>query len=193
MEENKNPTYEEWKAKYPNSTLNEYYSWIRKNGVMLQTKTTEEPKILKEETKSNNNNYFSLIVGVVACSLGLIGFFTPWLSIPIFNITISGNEINQLARFVEDYNQNKGTIENVSYAKYIYVLPVNLVLLLLANLIRNSVFISIFTISLIAVTGLAINYIFKNIPEAFPMFSYGIYLIFFSTIINIYNLFNVKF
>ncbi len=193
MEENKNPTYEEWKAKYPNSTLNEYYSWIRKNGVMLQTKTTEEPKILKEETISNNNNYFSLIVGVVACSLGLIGFFTPWLSIPIFNITISGNEINQLARFVEDYNQNKGTIENVSYAKYIYVLPVNLVLLLLANLIRNSVFISIFTISLIAVTGLAINYIFKNIPEAFPMFSYGIYLIFFSTIINIYNLFNVKF
>ena len=160
---------------------------------MLQTKTTEEPKILKEETISNNNNYFSLIVGVVACSLGLIGFFTPWLSIPIFNITISGNEINQLARFVEDYNQNKGTIENVSYAKYIYVLPVNLVLLLLANLIRNSVFISIFTISLIAVTGLAINYIFKNIPEAFPMFSYGIYLIFFSTIINIYNLFNVKF
>lgn len=193
MEENKNPTYEEWKAKYPNSTLNEYYSWNRKNGVMLQTKTTEEPKILKEETISNNNNYFSLIVGVVACSLGLIGFFTPWLSIPIFNITISGNEINQLARFVEDYNQNKGTIENVSYAKYIYVLPVNLVLLLLANLIRNSVFISIFTISLIAVTGLAINYIFKNIPEAFPMFSYGIYLIFFSTIINIYNLFNIKF
>ena len=193
MEENKNPTYEEWKAKYPNSTLNDYYSWIRKNGVMLQTKTTEEPKILKEETISNNNNYFSLIVGVVACSLGLIGFFTPWLSIPIFNITISGNEINQLARFVEDYNQNKGTIENVSYAKYIYVLPVNLVLLLLANLIRNSVFISIFTISLIAITGLAINYIFKNIPEAFPMFSYGIYLIFFSTIINIYNLFNVKF
>ena len=52
MEENKNPTYEEWKAKYPNSTLNEYYSWIRKNGVMLQTKTTEEPKILKEETIS---------------------------------------------------------------------------------------------------------------------------------------------
>lgn len=193
MEENKNPTYEEWKAKYPNSTLNEYYSWIRKNGVMLQTKTTEEPKILKEETISNNNNYFSLIVGVVACSLGLIGFFTPWLSIPIFNITISGNEINQLARFVEDYNQNKGTIENVSYAKYIYVLPVNLVLLLLANLIRNSVFISIFTISLIVVTGLAINYIFKNIPEAFSMFSYGIYLICFSTIINIYNLFNVKF
>ena len=193
MEENKNPTYEEWKAKYPNSTLNDYYSWIRKNGVMSQTKTTEESKILKEETISNNNNYFSLIVGVVACSLGLIGFFTPWLSIPIFNITISGNEINQLARFVEDYNQNKGTIENVSYAKYIYVLPVNLVLLLLANLIRNSVFISIFTISLIAVTGLAINYIFKNIPEAFPMFSYGIYLIFFSTIINIYNLFNVKF
>ncbi len=193
MEENKNPTYEEWKAKYPNSTLNDYYSWIRKNGVMLQTKTTEESKILKEETISNNNNYFSLIVGVIACSLGLIGFFTPWLSIPIINITISGNEINQLARFVEDFNQNKGTIENVSYAKYIYVLPVNLVLLLLANLIRNSVFISIFTISLIAVTGLAINYIFKNIPEAFPMFSYGIYLIFFSTIINIYNLFNVKF
>lgn len=193
MEENKNPTYEEWKAKYPNSTLNEYYSWIRKNGVIVQTKTTEEPKILKEETISNNNNYFSLIVGVVACSLGLIGFFTPWLSIPIFNITISGNEINQLARFVEDYYQNKGTIENVSYAKYIYILPVNLVLLLLANLIRNSVFISIFTISLIAVTGLAINYIFKNVPEAFPMFSYGIYLIFFSTIINIYNLFNVKF
>lgn len=193
MEENKNPIYEVWKAKYPNSTLNEYYSWIRKNGVMLQTKTTEEPKILKEETISNNNNYFSLIVGVVACSLGLIGFFTPWLSIPIFNITISGNQINQLARFVEDYNQNKGTIENVSYAKYIYILPVNLVLLLLANLIRNSVFISIFTISLIAITGLAINYIFKNIPEAFPMFSYGIYLIFFSTIINIYNLFNIKF
>lgn len=193
MEENKNPTYEEWKAKYPNSTLNEYYSWIRKNGVMLQTKTTQETKIIKEENISNNNNYFALIVGVIACSLGLVGFFTPWLSIPIFNITISGNEINQLAGFVEDYNQNKETIENVSYAKYIYVLPVNLVLLLLANLFRNSVFISIFTISLIAITGLAINYIFKNIPEAFPMFSYGIYLIFFSTIINIYNLFNVKF
>ncbi|WP_415060362.1 hypothetical protein [Flavobacterium sp.] len=193
MEENKNPTYEEWKAKHPNSTLNEYYSWIRKNGVAIQITKPQEIYIRKEEIGINKNDYFALIVGVVACSLGLIGFFTPWLSLPIFNITISGNEINQLASFVEKVNQNKETIENVSYVKYIYVLPVNLVLLLLANLIKNAVLISIFTITLIAITGLAVNYIFKNIPEAVPMFSYGIYLIFFSLIVNIYNLFNIKF
>ncbi|CAM4002781.1 hypothetical protein FLAN108750_04615 [Flavobacterium antarcticum] len=193
MEENNKPTYEEWRIKFPNSTLNEYYSWIGKNGLVSQITRPQEIYIRKEDKVNYNNDYFALIVGVIACSLGLIGFFTPWLSIPIFNITISGNEINQLANFVEKMNQNKEVIKDVSYAKYVYVLPVNLVLLLLANLVKNGMLISIFTISLIAVIGLAANFIFTNIPEAFPMFSYGIYLIFFSTIINIYNLFNIKF
>lgn len=193
MEENKNPSYEEWKVKYPNNTINDYYSWIAKNDIAIQTTRPQEIYIQEEQNVIDNNNYFALIVGVIACSLGLIGFFTPWISIPIFNITISGNEINQIASFMGKINQNKEVIENVSYAKYIYVLPVNLVLLLLANLIKNGVLISLFTVSLVAIIGLAVNYIFKNIPEAVPMFSYGIYLIFFSAIINIYNLINIKF
>lgn len=193
MEENTTPAFNEWKAKNPNGSLNEYYTWVRKNGVAIQSAKPIEVYHTKEERTYNNNNYFGLIVGVVACSLGLVGFFTPWLSIPIFNITISGNEINQLANFIEQTNQDKIKVENVSYVKYIYVLPVNLFLLLLANLIKNGLLISIFTICLIVVTGLIISFIFKNIPEAVPMFSYGIYLIFFSLIINIYNLFNIKF
>lgn len=193
MEANKNKTFEEWKKEKPNGSLNDYYSWVRTNGL-----TTYDNKfdviIPRIENNDNKKEHQSIIIGSIACVVGLVGFFTPWFSFPIFNITISGNEINQLANFMDNYYEKKELVSKVTYIKYVYAIPINLTLLLITNFFRSNVLTSILTITLLVFTGMLFGYIINNVSDAaLNLVSYGLGLIALSCIVNFCNLFTLKY
>lgn len=170
-------TFEDWKKNNPNNSLNDYYSWVKINGLSVDDNKFDVivPRI---ENNDNKREYQSIIIGSIACVVGLVGFFTPWFSFPIFNITISGNEINQLANFMDNYYEKKELVSNVTYIKYVYAIPINLALLLITYFFRSSILTSILTIALLVFTGLLFGYIINNVSDtALNLVSYGLGLI----------------
>lgn len=184
--------FEQWKKANPSSNLNDYYTWATNNGI-ISNDNKIQVEIPKIENNDNKGTDYSIVIGCIACTIGLIGFFTPWFSIPIFNIKISGNEINQLANFMDRYYEKKELLSKVSYIKYIYAIPINLSLLFITYIFKNNFLASILSLTSIILTGLLFTYILNNVSEALNLISYGLYLIAFASILNLCNLFTLKY
>lgn len=195
-----NSNYEDWKLNFPDGTLNEYYAWLRKKGNtdFLITKPLRETEIFNNiptnVKETNETNYYFLAIGIFACIIGFVGFFTPWLTlpIPVLKISISGNEINQLANYVNNNYDVGINGKTVTYIKYIYSLPITIVLILISYLIKNNLLITIFTILYLVFFTIFFHYFLNTLDNLFTLLNYGFYLTALSVVITLFNLFNLK-
>lgn len=200
MEQKSYSSFDEWKNDNPNGSLNNYYAIFRTNHTMPYTKVEAEIPIVKYEEP----NHISLIVGCVAGVLGLIGYFTPWFSIPMLNISVSGNEVKQLVTLFSGYTNMvqdssiKGSLpitQNMRLNTVLYAInsiPFVYILLLLGSIIKSNIITIMASLLSLAITGYIV-YFFINIPQIISFTSVGIYLIGLSCVITIYNLFTLKF
>ena len=194
MEEKQNNTYENWKVTNPNGNLNEFYIHLRNTNSLNYTPINNINSITNQYyLKKETQNFISVIVGCIACVLGLIGFFTPWFSLPIFKISISGNEMSQLSNLLGNYIKNQNNIQNINLIKFTYIIPITYILIFLGSIIKSYFLTILVSIINLVSVGIIVGFLFYNIPQAFSIISYGIYITILTWFVILYNAFTLKF
>lgn len=182
MEQN----FEDWKKNNPNGTLNDYYKLGHRVNYQSVSAdyTTQNPST---RVLDQNPNY-NLIMGLTISLIGFIGYFLPWFKLPIFNISISGNDLMQLANLFK----NHVTESSASLLRYTFVIPVTYGIIILGAISKSYMISVIGIISNLFVVGFFLGKIFVDIPDLTPYMNIGIYLIALSWLIMIYYLVVLK-
>lgn len=185
--------FEDWRKENPNGSLNDFYSSARKNNNAIVSYPFVEKVIVYEPANIDSQQKLkvqqSIVIGITASLLCGIGFFAPWFSIPIFNLSISGNEISQLANLMAKYSE---TEINISLINYIYIIPITSALLLVGNLVKSYALTSISGIINLFFVGFVIGFIINEIPNAVSLMSFGLYMIITSWFLLLYFLITNK-
>lgn len=184
-------TPKEWFRANPTATMNDYYSYQRKNGKVysapVSVPTYNNVQIHHTQTITFPQ---STIVGIIFSIIGIIGYFTPWFSVPILNISVSGNELSQIFKFFSEQNVEGGSSVLLNYA---IAVPITFTAILFGALMK-SYFISILSgILNLVIIGFILGDIFLRFNEFLNMLSIGIYLILFSFLGILYFLLSLKF
>jgi len=131
-----------------------------------------------------------VIVGIIFSAIGIVGYFTPWFSLPILNISVSGNELSQITQFFSEENTDG---ESIVYLKYAMAIPISYAIIIFGAMMKSYFLCILSGILNLVIVGFIIGDIFLRIPELQKMFSVGIYLNVFSCIGILYFLFTLKF
>lgn len=174
-------SFEDWKKGNPNGSINDYYKSVgRKSYQVASNDNYTSPQPLKSVEIQNSN--YNLLVGVSISLIGFIGYFLPWFKVPIFNITISGNDLVQLANIFK----NQITTSNSSFLKYTYVIPLTYGLIILGTIAKSYFVSAIGIITNLFVIGFLLGKLFFDIPDLVPYINIGIYMIGLSWLLMIY-------
>ena len=183
----KTPTLPEWIAVNPGSSINDYY---RAHPVQRETTsvfiyqsyTSSPPAVPSHRT---------LITSAIVCSIGFIGYFCPWFSIPVLRISVSGHEIVQMFNFFVNSNESLADIQE--YVKFLYLIPVTYVVVVLGAAVRSYLMIAIGTVLNIIVVGITMKYILELPTPILNSMTFGLYLVLISIVGQLYNVFTLKF
>lgn len=180
-------SFEKWKAENPNGNLNDFYRTVGR----VATNQSYKPNFQsdfdlsqKNITETSKPNYIGLAIGIV----GFISYFLPWFKIPIFNLSVSGNEILQLSSFF----RNQITASDISLLKYCFVIPASYGAILLGTIVKNFWTVSIGTVASLLSVGFITLKIYFDIPDLLPYMDVGLYLLILSSITSFINLFVIK-
>ncbi|MFP5436588.1 MAG: hypothetical protein ACLGH8_02255 [Bacteroidia bacterium] len=181
------PTLPDWLASNPGSSINDYY---RTFPVKRETLTAPrfEPQI---SSTSTTPSYRTLITSAIVCSIGFIGYFSPWFSIPVLHISVSGHEIIQMFNFFVNRKESLADIQD--YVKFLYLIPVTYVLVVLGAAARSYFLIAIGTVCNIMIVAVAMKYILDLPTPILNSMSIGLYLVLISIIGQLYNVFTINF
>lgn len=183
-------TPKEWLRSNPNRTMNDYYTHLRKKGIVnspLVSVSTYDPN--NRSIQFNIPVYQSMIVGLIFSTLGIVGYFTPWFSLPILNLSVSGNELFQIKPFFSENTQT----DNFSYLKYSVAIPITYAAIIFGSLMKSYFLCILSGILNLVIVGLILGILFYQYPGLFKMSSYGIYLDILSFLGIFYFLLNLKF
>lgn len=178
-------SFEDWKKENPSGSLNDYYRSGNRPIIAHTSETTYKPieQIVQPETKQNLN-----MLGIGIGIIGFVGYFLPWFKIPLFNISISGNDISQLTTIFK----NHITATDVKLLKYAFVIPIGYAVILLGAVSRNFWLNAIGTLSSLLVVGFIVLKVYFDIPDLMPYMDIGLYLLILSCLLAIYNLISNK-
>lgn len=185
MEDSNNITYNEWKLKNPSGSLNEYYSIhkikpLNSNNTYVISNKAEETI----DTRSFESN--KLIFAGIISAIGIIGYFSPWFTIPLFNISISGNDLRQLSTIVLKFvkvNQNSMVL------KYSWIIPCGYIIFFIGNLLKSFLITFLGALVSIAFFILVTITLYNSPIEIINFISIGFYLLFVNFFILIYYIF----
>ena len=184
-------TPKEWLRTNPSGTMNDYYSYLRKNGKVYSAPVSA-PTFKNIQIPQNQSVAFpqSTIVGIIFSTIGVIGYFTPWFSVPILNISVSGNELSQLIKFFSERSSEGGNTVLLNYA---IVIPITYAAILFGAMMKSN-FTSILSgILNLVIVGFILGDIFIRFNQFLNMLSIGIYLILFSFLGVLYFLLSLNF
>jgi hypothetical protein len=190
MEQN----FEDWKKENPNGSINDYYklgnrtTFHNLNVVTNQNLKPELNNLQTQPTVNVNNFDSNLLIGILLSIIGFTGYFLPWFKLPIFNISISGNDLMQLSNFFE----NQRLKDDISLMKYTFIIPITYCIILLGTISKNYTLTALSAIINLLVIGFFFGKIFFTIPDLFPYLNIGIYMILFCWIVTIYYIIVLK-
>lgn len=119
QEELQPPTLQEWVKTNPGSTINDYY-----RNFPVKSKSLDVTKF--EAVAATVPTYRTLITSAIACCIGFIGYFSPWFSVPVLHISVSGHDIVQMFNFFVSRKETLADIQD--YVKLLYLIPVTYVI-----------------------------------------------------------------
>ena len=184
-------TPKEWLGSNPGGTMNEYYAQLRKKGrVNSQHASVSTFGPNHRNSQLNIPVYQSMIAGLVFSTLGIVGYFTPWFSLPILNLSVSGNELFQIKQF---FSENNNEIDKFSYLKYAVAIPISYAAIIFGSLMKSDFLCILSGILNLAIVGFIFGTLLYQYPGLLKMFSLGIYLSIFSFIGILYFLLTLKF
>lgn len=181
------PTVTDWIENNPGKSINDYYAKFPAKREQNTTNNYAPPEITQRTTPSNR----SLITSAVVCSIGFIGYFSPWFSIPILRISISGHEVMQLVNFIVTRNDELTNIQD--YVKLLYLIPVTYVIIVLGAALRSFFITGLGTVLNILIVGLILKCLFSMSTEMLNSVTFGMYLIIISALGQVYNIFTLQF
>lgn len=183
----KPPTLPEWIAANPGSSINDYYKAhpVKKETVVAATyqSYTSSPSTVP--------SYRTLITSAIVCSIGFIGYFCPWFSIPVLRISVSGHEIVQMFNFFVNRKESLADIQE--YVKFLYLIPVTYVIVVLGAAARSYFLIAIGTVLNLIVVGITMKYILELPTPILNSMTFGLYLVLISIVGQLYNVFTINF
>lgn len=181
------PKLHEWIKTNPGGTINDYY---RNFPVKTQTATTAAFKPSTFST-STTPTYRTLITSAIVCSIGFIGYFCPWFSLPVLRISVSGHEIVQMFNFFVSRKESLAHLQD--YVKFLYLIPITYVIVVLGAAVRSYLLIAIGTICNLIVVGITMKYILELPTPILNSVTIGLYLVLISLVGQLYNLFTINF
>lgn len=184
QEELQPPTLQEWVKTNPGSTINDYY-----RNFPVKGKTLDITKF--EAVAVTVPTYRTLITSAIACCIGFIGYFSPWFSIPVLRVSVSGHEIVQMFNFFVSRKESLADIQD--YVKFLYLIPVTYVIVVLGAAVRSYLLIAIGTVCNLIVIGLTMIHIMELPTPILNSITFGVYLVLISIVGQLYNLFTINF
>ena|GEM_PF-3479270 len=181
------PTVTDWIVNNPGKSINDYYAKFPARREQTASNSFSPPEITKRKVASNR----SLIISSVVCSIGFIGYFSPWFSIPVLRLSISGHEVMQLINFIVGRNEDLENIQD--YVKLLYLIPVTYVIIVLGAALRSFFLTGLGTVLNILIVGLILKCLFSMSSEMLNSVTFGLYLIIISALGQVYNIFTLQF
>ncbi len=183
----KPPTLSEWIANNPGGSINEYY---RAHPVRKE-RETEVTFVSYKTPTSKTPTYRTLITSAIVCSIGFIGYFSPWFSIPVLHISVSGHEIVQMFNFFVNRKESLADIQE--YVKFLYLIPITYVVVVLGASAKSYFLIAIGTLLNLIVVGITMKYILELPTPILNSMTFGLYLVLISIVGQLYNVFTINF
>jgi len=178
------PTLPEWIEANPGQSINDYY---RKFPVKRETRFDAITTVSTSKTPTHQ----TLITSAIVCSIGFIGYFCPWFSIPILRISISGHEMVQMFNFFVNRNEELTNIQD--YVEFLYLIPVTYVIIVLGAATKSYFLIGIGTVFNMLIVGITMKFILDLPTQILNSTTFGIYLVLISIIGQLYNVFTINF
>ena len=185
MKEANNISFDDWKLKNPNGSLNEFYSQVKHPMPRIENINLAISVEREQIEISNFESKKLMFVGIITL-IGIVGYFSPWFTIPLFNISISGNDLRQLSTIVSKFAKVN---QNSLILKYSWAIPVSYILFFVGNLLK-SYFLTFLSgsISIGYFLGIIIL-IHTSSFEIINFLSIGIYLLMINFLLILYYLF----
>lgn len=182
------PTLPDWIEANPGQSINDYY---RKFPVKRETPLAAKFEAVPSVSVSTTPTYRTFITSSIVCSIGFIGYFSPWFSIPVLHISVSGHEIIQMFNFFVSRKESLADIQE--YVKFLYLIPITYVIVVLGAAARSYFLIAIGTVLNLIVVGITMKYIFELPTPILNSMTFGLYLVLISIVGQLYNVFTINF
>ena len=185
MENYNNISFSEWKQKNPNGSLNEFYSQV-KHPVQRIENMIPVISVEKEHKEISDLDSKKLMFAGIISVIGIVGHFSPWFTVPLFNISISGNDLRQLSTIVSKFAKVN---QNSLILKYSWAIPISYILFFVGNLLKSYLLTFLNGIISIGYFLGVIILIYTSSFEIMNFLSIGIYLILINFLLTLYYLF----
>jgi len=177
--------FEDWKKSNPHGSLNEYFRSVQRTEIPAYD---NDPVYVETKSVNNEINYRNFIIGISISLIGFIGYFLPWFTIPIFNISVSGNDITQLSNLFK----NHLSTTNISFVKYSFCIPISYGVIFLGAISKSYITSVVGILASILTVGFLLFKILFDMQDLISFMNIGIYAIGISWCVSWYYLIVLK-